>query len=329
MIARLTRLGISRDATLPQLRPAREQFDRHDYLRLPGFIEPGLLKVIQRYIGTAGFERREHEVGSELRLSNSPVASVLRILMNDPKLFRLIRQVTGCGPIGSFIGRPYQMVARQGQAFTWHNDLTKGRVIAISINLSDARYRGGTLQFRGRSRAVPEAVPNLGFGDAIIFRVVRRLEHRVTPVLGKHPKTAFSGWFCSRPSYTSVHRDLLARSESAAATHAIGKHKSLALPSPYDAAKIPRTVVSQTTGRGTFVANIATAMCYGLNETGGQIWELMTQGHAMRSISIAIAHEFAAPRREVERDVLALAHQLTQRNLIKLIHAAGPRQMSA
>jgi hypothetical protein len=46
MLAKLTRLGISCGATPSQLRSAREHFEQHNYLRLPGFIEPGLLRVI-------------------------------------------------------------------------------------------------------------------------------------------------------------------------------------------------------------------------------------------------------------------------------------------
>jgi hypothetical protein len=213
MLAKLTRLGISCGATPSQLRSAREHFEQHNYLRLPGFIEPGLLRVI---------------------------------------------------------------------------DIT-----------------------------------------AIIFRVAEHLEHRVTPIEGKVPKTAISGWFCSRPRYTSVHRDLIARSESAIATSAIRRQKNMVFPSPYDVVKIPRAVVSQTAGRETFVANIGTATCYGLNQTGGRIWELLAQGHGMRSIAVTIAGEYGVPRKDVERDVLALAYKLAQRGLLKIVHAPSPRSVHA
>lgn len=319
MLAKLTRLGISSVATPSQLRSARDHFEQHNYLRLPGFIEPALLQLIRRYLVPGNFEKREHAVGRERRLSNSPVASVFHILMNDPKLFRLIRRVTGCGPIGCFNGRTYQMVARQGQAFSWHNDMEQDRKVAVSINLSEAPYRGGTLQIRESSDGARESVPNLGFGDAIIFRVARRLEHRVTPVVGKFPKTAYSGWFCSRPKYTSIHREMVAQSESAIARRAIRNGKKLAFPSPHDMVKVPSAVVSQTTGGETFVANIGTAMCYGLNETGGRMWQLMIEGREIRSVSATVADEYSAPRHEIERDVLALVYELAQRDLIKVV----------
>ena len=198
----------------------------------------------------------------------------------------------------------------------------KVRKVAISINLSAAPYQGGTRrdssQFRRPDRSWFQIS---GFGDAIIFRVAAHLQHRVSPVLGRFPKTAVTGWFCSRPGYTALHRELVARSESALATRAIRKPASRTIPTPNDLVKIPRAVVSQTLGDETFVANIDTSMCYGLNETGGRIWNLFAHGRGIRSASDTIAREYRAPRREVERDVLALAAQLAQRDLIKVVRA--------
>jgi hypothetical protein len=87
--------------------------------------------------------------------------------------------------------------------------------------------------------------------------------------------------------------------------------------------KIPRTVVSQTSGHETFVANIGTSMCYGLNQTGSRIWELLTQGVELCSISDTLAREYGAPRRNIERDVLALSRELAQRHLIKVVRTSS------
>jgi hypothetical protein len=245
--------------------------------------------------------------------------------MNDPKLFSVIRRVTGCGPIGCFNGRLYRMVARPGLDLTWHDDVTEDRRVAISVNLSHARYHGGTLQLRERSRGVCGEVPNLGFGDAIIFRVAEHLEHCLTPIAGKVPKTALTGWFCSRPSYTAVRRDLVARSQTAIASRVGRKAQSLASLASNDVVKIPSAVVSQTAAGETFVANMGTGMGYGLNQTGGRIWKLLAQGHSMRSTSLVIAREYGAARREVERDVMALAGELAQRDLVKVVRTASLR----
>jgi formylglycine-generating enzyme required for sulfatase activity len=120
-----------------------------------------------------------------------------------------------------------------------------------------------------------------------------------------------------------VHREMVARSESAiAASAAQQKKKSLAFPTPNDIVKIPDAVVSQSVGSQTLVTNIGTAMCYGLNGTGGRIWELIAQGHGIRSISDTIAREYNALRPDVERDVMALAYQLAQRDLVRVVHRA-------
>src|SRR5437879_8488507 len=105
MLASLTRFGFSCDATPSQMRSARYHIDQHDFLRLPGFIDPALLRVVQRSIRLASFKGRAYDVGRDLTLADSPVTNVINVLMNDPKLFRLIRRVTGCGPIGCFMGR--------------------------------------------------------------------------------------------------------------------------------------------------------------------------------------------------------------------------------
>ena len=325
MLARLTRFGLSSEATPAELRSAREHFAQHNFLRLSGFIEPGLLRVIQRYLRSVSFQAAEYaEIGHDFKLPNSPLWAVLHFLMNDPQLFRLIRRVTGCRPIGCFTGRVYRMVERPGVQFTWHDDRRgKRRLVAISVNLSDAQYRGGTLEIRKKSKAVCETVPNLGFGDAIIFRVARDLEHRVTPIRGKVPKTALTGWFRSHPRYNVLApRYLEAWSESAIAS---GDGPKLPLPSPYDAAEIPSVVVSRATPRGTLVANLGTAMCHGLNQTGGRIWNLLAEGHSIRSLSQILAREYGASRRAVERDVLALAHGLAERDLVKIVHPASGR----
>ncbi len=194
---------------------AREHFEQHNYLRMPGFIEPGFFRVVQRYLRGATFEERDWNSGHDLTLINNPLSDVFHVLLNDPKLFRLLARVTGSGAIGCFKGRLYRMVARKGLMFDWHPDIKNNRKLAISINLSDAPYRGGTLQIRERSADVREVVPNLGFGDAIVFRVAERLEHRLTPVIGKIPKTAVAGFFCSRPKFSSVGQVMSARPEAA------------------------------------------------------------------------------------------------------------------
>ncbi len=79
------------------------------------------------------------------------------------------------------------------------------RLVAISINLSEEIYSGGILQIRERNvEKFLHEVANVGFGDAILFRVADQLVHRITEVTGEASKTAFAGWFKSQPSFLSL-----------------------------------------------------------------------------------------------------------------------------
>jgi hypothetical protein len=75
----------------------------------------------------------------------------------------------------------------------------------VSINLSTEDYGGGILQIREReSEKIVSEIPNLGSGDAIVFRLAPHLQHRITEIEGKADKTAFAGWFRARPNFLSL-----------------------------------------------------------------------------------------------------------------------------
>jgi len=143
--------------------------------------------------------------------SNSASAALL-FLVNDKKLFQIIQTVTRCDQIGCFQGRVYRLNPGGGHHDSWHNDIGEDRLVGMSINLSSDVYSGGRLQIRDQASGeiVCEA-PNAGIGDAVIFRLSRRLQHRITDVEGTASKTAFAGWFRAQPDFLSLLRK---RSES-------------------------------------------------------------------------------------------------------------------
>jgi hypothetical protein len=139
-------------------------------------------------------------------------------LLNNPALFELLQNITGCGRIGRFHGRVYRMVPGAGHYDFWHDDAFDNRMITISINLSREFYRGGLLQIRERkSQRFLHEVANTGLGDAIVFRVDRGLQHRVTDVEGDVEKVALSGWFVPWPDYRFFLRLALDQKKSAGA----------------------------------------------------------------------------------------------------------------
>jgi hypothetical protein len=52
-----------------------------------------------------------------------------------------------------------------------------------------------------------ELIPNPGLGDAVVFRIGRGFSHRIRPVEGRVPRTAFAGWFCETPDFMERLRD--------------------------------------------------------------------------------------------------------------------------
>jgi hypothetical protein len=147
-----------------------------------------------------------HEgIGVELATTDEIVLSLLHLLTNDPKLFQIVQEITGCSPIGCFTGRVYRMTPGCEHYDSWHEDMMQDRMLAMSINLSSRVYSGGILQIRDRnSLQIIHEIANNGLGDAIIFRLQDSLQHRISNVEGTVPKTAFAGWFRSKPNFLSL-----------------------------------------------------------------------------------------------------------------------------
>ena len=197
------------------LRRLCRMFERNHYVHLRRFLETDLLTEIQTRIKLSKFYTRVHKnVSVESCMKHNVTFQLLQFLLNDPLFFRWVQHIAGCGPIGNFLGRVYQMVPGQGHYDSWHDDVFihidgfQNRLVGLSINLSFEVYEGGALQLRRRNTPrILREVSNVGFGDAILFRISPSFEHRLTPVTGKIPKIAYAGWFRSTPDF----RDLFKR----------------------------------------------------------------------------------------------------------------------
>lgn len=193
------------DSTISRL---RDLFDEDNHVLIPGFLDPALLGYLQRNISDDDFYPRSHgPLAMELCLQQRRAHTLLYFLLNNHSLFRFIEAVSGCERIGCFEGRGYRIVPGQGHFDDWHNDMCSGRLVAISINLSNEIFEGGELQIRDRhSTRILCEVANVGAGDAVIFRLSDDLQHRIADIKGTVPKTAFAGWFKSGPDYLSILR---------------------------------------------------------------------------------------------------------------------------
>ncbi len=184
-----------------ELARMRAHFEERHHLSLPGFLDPALLGMLRGKLAAADFARIDRDVGSELRPLDAAPYFALELLLNSRAMLDLIPRLTGCPPVACFTGRIYRRAPGQSHVSRWHTDLNDdGRMITLSVNLSEHVYRGGTTLVReADTKRVVCELPNTGFGDAILFPIAPRFEHRVLDVEGAVPKTALAGWFNSKP----------------------------------------------------------------------------------------------------------------------------------
>lgn len=188
----------------------RTAFAASHALVWPGFLAPDLAAYVRRRLATAPITiRREHDREIEHTIDDPVLLGAMQAILGDPALWRLVESVTGCRAIDAFSGRIYRREARAGGAhyYPWHNDVCEGRLIGLSINLSEQPYDGGRLQIReAASGRVITEVATAAFGDAMIFRIDPALEHQVTPVESATPRTALAGWFREGVDYWTLVR---------------------------------------------------------------------------------------------------------------------------
>jgi hypothetical protein len=206
-------ITVGRSSTEVRLPPAerrrlRAEFAERHAFRLPSLLEAELLEEIQREIDRAEFHERVHPgVGVELCMPRAGAHLALELVLNDRAFVDVIEDLTGAGHIGSFGGRLYKLTPGSGHGDDWHGDVTEHRLVGMSVNLGRAPYRGGLLALReAATKRVVAELPNTGAGDALVFRIDARLEHRVTEVLGTIPKIAFAGWFHAEPEFAVLLR---------------------------------------------------------------------------------------------------------------------------
>jgi hypothetical protein len=201
---------------------ARSDFEQQDWVRLPAVLDRELWNMIQEQLAASNLEGETASIYPAFNVSDSAIV----LLLNNAQLFKIVEQITGCKHIGCLRGRSYRIVPgashypdpthyqRPYEILTgWHTDLNGTRLLALSINLNTEPYEGGGLTIRERkTKRIVSELTNPGFGDAILFRIDERLEHRVSDVEGTVPKIAFSGWFESEPDYRTLLAEGIARS---------------------------------------------------------------------------------------------------------------------
>ena len=165
---------------------------------LPKLLEPPLLDLVFERLERGCWRDSVNEgVGREVVLFDAPAIGLLHFGVNTSFFLNTVQEITGCGPLTRFEGRVYRFVPNSGHHAGWHADSGNG-LIGMSLNLSRRGYQGGLFQLReAQTERMLAEIANTGWGDAMLFRISEKLQHRVTEMIGCEPKTAFAGWFKS------------------------------------------------------------------------------------------------------------------------------------
>ncbi|MEH6587320.1 MAG: 2OG-Fe(II) oxygenase [Halioglobus sp.] len=183
----------------------RHHFSQHHWFRLPALLNDALLNRILDGLVKGDFFQRKHSglaKNSEYVLKHCAPVAILDLVFNNQDLLSLVKQVTGHTDLSASTGRVYQLDPSQGHSDAWHDDDSDGRRVAYSLNLSTSPYQGGALWLReAQKKQSIQEITNEITGNVLFFCINSSLEHRVAPLNGSTPKTAYAGWFHVEQSF--------------------------------------------------------------------------------------------------------------------------------
>jgi hypothetical protein len=246
-------------------------------------------------------------VSTDHRMRENPTQGLLNFLLNDPAVLRAVGAFTGCGPLSCFWGRAFRY--ESGRHFDrWHDDMGRGRRIALALNLSEAAFRGGIFQLCDiRTGRLTVQHANTGPGRAAVFRIAPWLRHQMTPV-GRGPHRAiFAGWFHSRPDPRTPPRGRMPWRQAA--------------PRPLRAARFlaaPDAFWHALPG-GTALYHARSGASFGLDAVGSRAWGLLARGVAPAGASRALSREYRVASQTLEQDLRRLAGEFLAAGLLERI----------
>lgn len=84
-----------------------------------------------------------------------------------------------------------------------------------------------------------------------------------------------------------------------------------------DSFAVSEEVVTRDVGGEMVLLNLSSGLYFGLDTVGARVWELLSQrSQTLAQVCDALEAEFDAPRQTIEADLLALAGQLSEQDLI-------------
>jgi hypothetical protein len=189
----------------------RAQFEETGIALLPGFFSAPVVNLIMKQVRTTDLKLRNEvmkatgDVFGTTRKAEltEPVVVGLSFLLNRGELFQLAADVAGIRRPGCFLCRLHRTEAVPGQHIDWHDDAVDGRILGLDICLSAESYEGGLFQIRSPDKKVRREVLLAEPGDAFLFRIGDRWQHRLTPVTSG-ARTVAVGWFREGPDWSTL-----------------------------------------------------------------------------------------------------------------------------
>ncbi|HEY3043323.1 MAG TPA: PqqD family protein [Vicinamibacterales bacterium] len=80
--------------------------------------------------------------------------------------------------------------------------------------------------------------------------------------------------------------------------------------------KVSEEVVFRELDGEGVILNLASGIYFGLDQTGMRMWQLIDQHGQLTAVLAALCEEFDAPRDTMERDLLNLASELSEKGLL-------------
>jgi hypothetical protein len=200
----LTQTAVLSDPTdIPRL---AKEFEETGRVLLPDFLAPPILSHLLDWLNEAQFVEK-HEIGhgavfgTTMFVPNSDRSwFLLHFILNRPKLFEIAAKVADCPRIANFTGRLHRTAAGADQHIDWHRDAEEARTLGLAINLSTEEYTGGIFQLRDQNQVMRAEVGRAKPGDAFLFRIDRKWQHRLTRVQSGR-RTVAVGWFRTQPEW--------------------------------------------------------------------------------------------------------------------------------
>ena len=75
-------------------------------------------------------------------------------------------------------------------------------------------------------------------------------------------------------------------------------------------------VVARMVGGETMLLDLASGTYFGLDDVGGKIWDKLEGGASLAQVCDAIEQDYAVDRQVLEHDVLKLAAELAEKQLV-------------